>query len=76
MNAYPAHPVRARPEFIMLRHLERKPNRFGVKLRSGNPAMGGTFWQNHAAKWVYGTTAEEALDSALVHLVSQALHGD
>jgi len=60
----------------MLRQLARNPDRFGVKLRSGDITADGTFWQNHAAKWVYGTTAQEALDSALVHLVSQALHGD
>lgn len=63
----------------MLRQLARNPDRFGVKLRGSGittTTAGGTFWQNHAAKWVYGTTAQEALDSALVHLVSQALHGD
>jgi len=76
MNAKPDHPVRVRPEFIMLRQLARNPDRFGVKLRGSDITAGGTFWQNHAAKWVYGTTAQEALDSALVHLVSQALHGD
>ena len=68
MTDCPDHPVRERPEFIMLRRSERNPDRWGVKLTG--PA-GGTYWSRPV--WTYGPTPEAALDAALVYLFTTAL---
>jgi len=53
----------------MLRHLERNPDSWGVKLEMKR--TGGTFWRQPV--WTYGPTPEVALDAALVYLVSLSL---
>lgn len=72
MNAHPDHPVHKQPQFLMLRHLERNPDRFGVKLVILQQSLVVGFFAN-ATKWCYGATALEALDAALAYLVAESL---
>jgi hypothetical protein len=66
MLDFPEHPVRKYPQFVMLRHLERHPDRFGVKLKLSDASQ-------VRVHWVYDTTPLEALNNALVCLVASAL---
>ena len=75
MTDHPDHPVRQRPEFVMLRQLSREvPSMaWGVKLhlvKNGRPTIAQ---RPNFVKWTYGPTAEDALDAALAHLVTLAL---